>query len=254
MNPKEIDKVYCLFEQSGTFKNVLKKNFGIENVFDFDLKNEFGQTDFKIDLFEQINQEFNNIITHTHTHTHTIFSELTRNSLCFAFFPCIYFTTVKATYFQLTNYNYRTMTNPQMAMCVLENIHKRAFFHEMIYKLYFIFKIKGLRLIIENPATQPHYLFQQNFPKPTFIDNNRALRGDFFKKPTAYWFINVKLTHGETIQKNVNLKKVEKLHASAKAGECSTERSLISQDYARNFCNDFIFGDLLQQQQQLNLF
>lgn len=68
MKPNEIDKVYCLFEQSGTFKNVLKKNFGIENVFDFDLKNEFGQTDFRLDLFEQINQEFNNIITHTHTH------------------------------------------------------------------------------------------------------------------------------------------------------------------------------------------
>ena len=142
MKPNEIDKVYCLFEQSGTFKNVLKKNFGIENVFDFDLKNEFGQTDFQIDLFEQINQEFNNIITHTHTHT--IFSNLTQNSLCLAFFPCIYFSCLKGTVFDLTSHNFRGMNKQQIATYVLEQLRQRTLYHEMIYKLYFIFEIKRL--------------------------------------------------------------------------------------------------------------
>lgn len=252
MKPNEIDKVYCMFEQSGVFKNVLKKTYGIENVFDFDLKNEFGQTDFQIDLFEQINQEFNNIITHTHTHT--IFSELTENSLCFAFFPCIYFSTLKATVFDLTSYNFRLKNNQQIATYVLKQLHQRTLFHEMIFKLYFIFKIKNLRLIIENPATQPHFLFQQNFPKPTIVDNDRSLRGDFFKKPTAYWFINIQPTNGMTLQKNYKCKKIMETKGSAIAGQCSTQRSLISEDYARNFCNDFIFGDILKTQQQLNIF
>ena len=45
-------KVHCLFEQSGTFKNEFKK-LGYE-AFDYDIQNEFGQTDFVIDLFGEI--------------------------------------------------------------------------------------------------------------------------------------------------------------------------------------------------------
>lgn len=45
-------KVHCLFEQSGTFKNEFKK-LGI-NAYDYDIKNEFNQTDYVIDLFKEI--------------------------------------------------------------------------------------------------------------------------------------------------------------------------------------------------------
>lgn len=38
-----------LFEQSGTFKNVLR-SYGFD-AFDYDIKNDFGQTDFVMDLF-----------------------------------------------------------------------------------------------------------------------------------------------------------------------------------------------------------
>ena len=45
-------KVHCLFEQSGTFKNEFKK-LGYE-AFDYDIQNEFGETDCQIDLFAEI--------------------------------------------------------------------------------------------------------------------------------------------------------------------------------------------------------
>ena len=45
-------KVHCLFEQSGTFKNEFKK-LGYE-AFDYDVLDDFGQTDFKVDLFDEI--------------------------------------------------------------------------------------------------------------------------------------------------------------------------------------------------------
>jgi len=45
-------KVHCLFEQSGTFKNEFKK-LGYE-AFDYDIQNEFGETDYQIDLFKEI--------------------------------------------------------------------------------------------------------------------------------------------------------------------------------------------------------
>lgn len=45
-------KVYCLFEQSGTFKNEFKK-LGIDAE-DYDILNDFGETDHVIDLFKEI--------------------------------------------------------------------------------------------------------------------------------------------------------------------------------------------------------
>lgn len=45
-------KAHCLFEQSGTFKNEFKK-LGIE-AYDYDILNEYGQTDFQLDLFAEI--------------------------------------------------------------------------------------------------------------------------------------------------------------------------------------------------------
>lgn len=45
-------KVHCLFEQSGTFKNEFIK-LGHEAK-DYDIMNDFGETDCVIDLFEQI--------------------------------------------------------------------------------------------------------------------------------------------------------------------------------------------------------
>ena len=45
-------KVHCLFEQSGTFKNEFKK-LGIE-AYDYDILNDYGETDHQIDLFAEI--------------------------------------------------------------------------------------------------------------------------------------------------------------------------------------------------------
>lgn len=50
-------KVHCFFEQSGTFKNEFKK-LGIE-AYDYDIQNNFGETDFDNDLFAEIESAYN---------------------------------------------------------------------------------------------------------------------------------------------------------------------------------------------------
>ena len=47
---------HCMFEQSGTFKNELKK-LGIE-AYDYDIQDEFGETDYKVDLFDEIKKAY----------------------------------------------------------------------------------------------------------------------------------------------------------------------------------------------------
>lgn len=49
-------KAHCLFEQSGTFKNEFKK-LGIE-AYDYDILNDYGQTDYQIDLYEEIEKAY----------------------------------------------------------------------------------------------------------------------------------------------------------------------------------------------------
>ena len=43
---------HCFFEQSGTFKNEFKK-LGF-NAIDYDILNDFGETDCVVDLFKEI--------------------------------------------------------------------------------------------------------------------------------------------------------------------------------------------------------
>lgn len=50
-------KVHCFFEQSGTFKNEFIK-LGIPAE-DYDIQNNFGETDHQVDLFQAIEDAYN---------------------------------------------------------------------------------------------------------------------------------------------------------------------------------------------------
>lgn len=171
------------------------------------------------------------------------FDTITSDDLILAFFPCIYFEAMQMSYYSYDTNNIQKMSLPEQCQTVIDRIAKREKLYLLIHKLYAVAKIRGLRLIIENPATRPHYLlFSQNFVKPTFIDTNRMRRGDYFVKPTAYWFINCERTYGFTEQNDKEKRLVWNCRGGKVDGLCSEERSMISPDYARNFICDFILG------------
>ena len=53
----EVKKAHCFFEQSGTFKNEFIK-LGIPAE-DYDIQDNFGETDHIIDLFKEIDDAYN---------------------------------------------------------------------------------------------------------------------------------------------------------------------------------------------------
>lgn len=77
-------KVHCFFEQSGTFKNEFIK-LGI-TAEDYDIQNNFGETDHVVDLFDHIEREYDKT-----RQDKTIFDTIGPDDLIIAFFPCIYF-------------------------------------------------------------------------------------------------------------------------------------------------------------------
>lgn len=226
-------KVHCFFEQSGTFKNEFIK-LGIPAE-DYDIQNNFGQTDHVIDLFAEIEKGYEG--------KPSIFDNITKDDLIVAFFPCIYFTGfTNPRYFTLENNNYRNLTLQEKLEKILERAKNRENFYELIIKMVGVCLKKGIRIIIENPYSTLHYLNNNFFKQPTIIDEDRTLRGDYFKKPTAYWYFNCEPTYGESYQKDKEQKTIMDSRGSGKSGLCSEERSMISSDYARNFICDFILG------------
>lgn len=224
-------KVHCFFEQSGTFKNELIK-LGIPAK-DYDIQNNFGETDHVIDLFAEIENAYRGGVS--------VFDTISCNDLIIAFFPCIYFCEASQCAFKTWHFNYRKLDTKQMYDKIVERIANRAYFFTLLNKLFCVVKLKGLRMIVENPYSEIGYL-HDNFDQPTFIDINRQRRGDYFKKPTQYWFVNCEMTYGFSFQEPAYTMSIRKTKSSTKAGLCSEERSMISPDYARNFICDFIIG------------
>lgn len=236
-------KVYCFFEQSGTFKNEFIK-LGISSE-DYDIQNNFGQTDHVIDLFAEIEEAYDGEAS--------IFDNITSDDLIVAFFPCIYFSALSQMSFSFGCKNYRNLSIIEKANKIIERSHNREKFFRLCVKMITVSIDRGLRLIMENPWNEQTFLKANFVAPPTFIDKNRTLRGDYFVKPTAYWFFNCKPTYGSTIQVNKDVKNVLDCKKGKEAGICSEERSMISPDYARNFICDFILGKQ-QNISQLTLF
>lgn len=125
---------------------------------------------------------------------------------------------------------------------MLQRSKDRQYFFELIVKMVGVCLQRGIRLVIENPFSTQHYLCNNFFKSPDVFDKNRMMRGDYFIKPTGYWFFNCEPTYGCSYQMDKEQKKIYECKGSKKGGICSEERSLISPDYARNFICDFILG------------
>jgi len=238
-------KAHCLFEQSGTFKREFIK-LGIPAE-DYDIQNNFGETDHVIDLFAEIENAYRG--------GQSVFDSMTCDDIILAFFPCIYFCAPSQMNFTWGCINYRGLSYKERTDAIIERMKNRESFWGLAVKMLAVAQDKGLRLVMENPWSENTYLKGNFILPPALIDNNRMLRGDYRVKPTAYWFINCEPTHGYTEQ--LDKLKEKKTHMTSRsskvAGLCSEERSMISPDYARNFICDFLIGKE-QVGTQLNLF
>ena len=252
MEATEIRKAHCLFEQSGTFKNEFIK-LGIPAE-DYDIQNNFGQTDHVIDLFAEIEKAYEQRAT-SNEQASSIFDTMSTDDLIIAFFPCIYFCDFAQMVFSLNNKNFEKMSNAEKFRRMLIQADNRNDYFKLLMKLVAVALERNLKLIFENPWGSMSYLKTSFLKPPSIIDHDRTERGDYFRKPTAYWFWNFEPTHGYSYQKLHEARSVKKTaKPAAHSGLCSEERSMIAPDYARNFICDFILGKRQPELEQGTLF
>lgn len=216
---------HCFFEQSGTFKNEFKK-LGF-NAYDYDILDEFNETDFKIDLFKEIEKAYKN--------KESVFDNISQEDIIIAFFPCIRFEEQIQMAFRGTQFQMKNWTNEQKLEYDLKLHRELSELYETITKLAIVCIRRKIPLIIENPYSTTHYLVKYWAIPAKVIDKDRTLRGDFYKKPTQYWFINCEPKYNMIFEAyTINDKKTIE-HTYNK-----TERSLISKEYANKFIREFI--------------
>ena len=221
----QFSKVHCLFEQSGTFKKAFEK-LGYKAL-DYDI-NKTENVDVQTDLFKQI------FITDTEM-TKTIFNDIAKDDLVFAFFPCTYFSDQSQLLSRGDSFGQKNWDIEQKLKYSMDKMEERAKFYMYLCKLCLVAIKKGFKLIIENPNGKENFL-KQYFPiKPAVIILNRQKMGDFYKKPTQFFFVNCepefKLWSECTIKIN------KKIRIEDNKGFA---RSIISQDFAETFIKTFI--------------
>lgn len=226
-------KIWCLFEQSGTYRNAFAEMGYI--AVDVDCSNQYNCTDYMCDIFYEIKRAFFG--------KSSLFDQMTKNDLLMAFFPCIYFCENNQLMFTAQSKNYENMQRSVVLRSIIRRAESREYYYKLLLMLCTLCEERGLRLIVENPYSVNHYLYN-NFPwKPAIIDKNRRIRGDYFRKPTMYYFINCEPTQGCSVIAPSKLLTVNRSGRSPVAGSCSLPRSICSPEYARAFINDFIFGN-----------
>ena len=219
------NKIYCLFEQSGTFKNEFKK-LGLE-AFDYDIQDDFGETDYICDLFVDIEEAYEN--------RESIFDDITQNDLIIAFFPCIRFEDQIQMHFRGTAIQMKNWTTEQKLENDLKLHRELSQMYGLVTKLAIICLRRKIPLIIENPYSTTHYLVKYWAIPATIIDKDRTIRGDFYKKPTQYYFINCEPKYNMILEPQIWNKTKTITNTSKK-----NDRSLISQEYANRFIREII--------------
>ena len=206
--------VACLFEQSGTFKNVLIGKG--HSAVDYDILNQYGETNFQIDLFKEIENGTIDFINNY--------------DLVFAFYPCTWFSVNNSFIYNRTLPQFKNWSKEKIDNYIDKRLEQ---YHRAKTNLLKLIEHCNVPLIIENPRSKT---IENILGMPQCYVSNRAKYGDILVKPTYFYCYNgvyiSKLDEKpKTLGKDIN-------HLP------KGKRSLIHKDFAENIINNICFrGD-----------
>ena len=166
----------------------------------------------------------------------SIFDNMSKDDIIMSFFPCTRFESMINMSFLGNQYQMKTWSDEQKLEYDIK-LHNELHRNYVLFcKMCIIAKRRGLKMIIENPYTQPHYLTLYFCIKPAVIDSDRRQNGDYFKKPTQYWFINCEPKYNVIFEPidYVEPKKIDRLNKGDK------NRSIIHPQYAERFIKQYV--------------
>lgn len=133
--------------------------------------------------------------------------------------------------------NYTDLQKLETVLRLHEELHQN---YDLITKLSIIVIKRGLKMVFENPYSEQHYLTRYWCLKPSVIDKNRRLNGDYYVKPTQYWFIGFKPKNNFLFEpiEYVKPKSISDLWGTNQKD--IEERSMIHPQYASRFIRQYL--------------
>lgn len=174
----------------------------------------------------------------------SIFDGIGEDDIIFAFFPCTRFECQITLNFRGEAFRQANWTESQKleySMQLHNELHRN---YRLISELALIAINRGLKLIIENPYTPPHYLTTYWCIKPKLVDGDRTRNGDYMKKPTQFFFINCEP------ENNILMEPIEYVEKRSHEGmkmnddgfSRQEKRSMLHPQYANRFIRQFILN------------
>lgn len=179
----------------------------------------------------------------------SIFDNFTTDDLILAFFPCVRFENQIMLHFRGQSHGMETWSMEKKMKYDMELLDEVNEMYKSVNKMFITCIRRGLKLIMENPYSEEHFLRRYWCYPSTIIDKDRRKNGDYYAKPTQYWFLNLEPTYTvlfEPIPDNdlgvkdairlIRKEDWEKTGAKSK----KASRSMIHPDYANRFIRQFI--------------
>ena len=158
-----------------------------------------------------------------------------------AFFPCVRFEDQVLTLFRGDNYGLKDWNNERKLEYDLKLGKELIELYSLITKMAIVCIRKGIRMIIENPYSTQSFLTTHWCLRPAIIDRNRTNRGDYYEKPTQYWFIGCEPKNNLVFEALDWCEKRNIEYATARDGKSAkVMRSMIHPQYANRFIREFI--------------
>ena len=202
-------------------------------AYDYDILDDYGQTDFQVDLFSEIEKSYNG--------ENSIFDDISQDDLIMAFFPCVRFEDQIMVHMRCqcnTQKDWSLIDKLEYSMKLQSELEKM---YMLISKLVIVCVKNEFKIVIENPYSVQHYLKQYWCIQPSIIDKDRTQNGDWMKKPTQYYFIGFK-PKNNLVFKPIDYveRQVFKKIVNSKEVKRKERRSEIHPQYANRFIRQYI--------------
>ena len=169
-----------------------------------------------------------------------------------AFFPCVRFENQIMLSFRGQSHGMEKWTYRQKMQYCMKLLSEVKHNYDIVNKMFIVCMDRGLSLIMENPYSEEHFLRRYWCYKPSIIDRDRRLDGDWFKKPTQYWFLNTEPKNNlvfEPLEDNsineINVIEWVSKEDAQKMGAKTVKqaRSMIHPQYANRFIRKYILEE-----------
>lgn len=167
-----------------------------------------------------------------------------------AFFPCVRFENQIMMHFRGQAHGMEKWSWTRKMENCMKIQDELTYNYKLVNKLFIICMERGLKLIMENPYSEEHYLRRYWCYPPSIIDRDRRARGDYFKKPTQYWFINCEpknnlifeVPSDNAFKTKDPIRMIMKKEDFGDTGAKNLKvfRSMIHPDYANRFIREYI--------------